>query len=253
MKNLNYVASLVQMDRSESSTHNRMKILQYCIDCYKEELRYKTDTSVSVAYLHPNAVLNAPFPADYEYYTKVAIYTSRGYITLSLNEDIPLIRKHNCGTEEFDTPSPSLDLCNIDPSIFTGEWLIAPHFRAGQWVGEMYAQGGGFNKAGYFRIDKQMRQFQFSNIPRTEIVLEYVSDSKTNGNTLINYMDVKPIREYVKWRLLENDRKASMGEKDRLHGLFNAAMEKRIHQEYGPTVVDFMDTSYRGIQSGVKR
>lgn len=251
MKNLNYVASLVQMDRGESSTHNRMKILQYCIDCYKEELRYKADTTVNVAYLTPNAVLNAPWPSDYEYYTKVAINTGRGYVTLSLNNDIPLIRKHDCGTEEFDTTT--VDICNLDPGIFTGQWMIAPHFRAGQYVGEMYAQGGGFNKAGYFRVDKERKQFQFSNIPRTEIVLEYVADGKTNGNTLINYMDVKPIRAYVKWMLVENDRKAPLGEKSRLHDLFHAAMVDRIYQENAPTVVDFMDASYQTIQSGVKR
>lgn len=251
MKNLNYVASLVQMDMEDFTTHKRLKIIQYCIDCYKEVLRYKTDRSVEVAYLQPNDAMNAPWPSDYEYYTKVGINVGGQLVTLTLNNDIPLVRKYECGSEVADTSQVNLGV--IDPSVFTGGWGYAPHYRAGQFVGEMYSLGGGFNELGYFRVDHKMRQFQFSGVPQTEIVMEYVADSKTNGSTLIQYSDVPVIRAYVHWKLMEHDKKVPVYEKDRKFGLFNAALVRRSDIEFIPTLSDYMDNCWKSVKSTVKR
>jgi hypothetical protein len=251
MKNLNYVASLVQMDMQDYTTHNRMRILQYCIDCYKGVLRYKTDKSIDVAYLTPNAVLNAPWPKDYEYYTKMAMNIGGRLVTLTVNKDIPLVREYDCGEEKLSQPVAGWE--KINPDLYTAGLLYAPHYRAGQYVGEMYSLGGGFNDLGYFRVDHKMRQFQFANIPNTTIICEYVADSKTNGNTLIRYADVAPIRTYVHWQLAEFDKRAPLAIKQAKAGLHNAAMATRIHIEFGPTVSDYMDNAYKGITSGPKR
>jgi len=251
MKNLNYVGSLVQLDLQDYTTHNLTRIMQYCIDCYKHVLRYKTDKSVEVAYLQMNDANNAPFPKDYEYYTKVAVNIGNQLVTLSMNNDIPLVRDYNCGVEQRE---------NFDPFAVTPEtyqytfgFLYAPHYRNGMFVGEMYSYGGGFNEVGYFRVDHALKQFQFYNVPRKEIVLEYVADKDVNGNTLIYYSDVNTIRAYVHWKLSEFDRLVPLYDKERKMGLFQAAMQERVEIEYIPAISDYLDSTYRNYKSSVKR
>lgn len=251
MKNLNYVASLVQLDLDDYTTHKRVKIIQYAIDCYKYQLRYKTNSNIAVAYLQPNEVLNAPWPKDYEYYTKMAINVGGTLITLTLNDNIQLVRKFDCGVETIEEAQLTAEQVGL--TGFGGGYWFAPHWRSGQYVGEMYSMGGGFNELGYFRVDHKNKQFQFANIPQAEIVLEYVADEETNGNTLIQAMDVDPIRKYIHWQLKEHSVKVSPGEKDRSMGLFHASMKERVFLEYGATITDYLDQHYKGIQSSVKR
>lgn len=251
MKTLNYVASLIQMDMQDYTTHQRMRIMQYCIDCYKDILRYKTDQSVDVAYLTPNAVMNAPWPKDYEYYTKMAMNIGGRLVTLTVNNNIPLVRQYDCGVEMQTPPVDGWDRINTD--CYTGGYFFAPHWRAGQFVGEMYSLGGGFNELGYFRVDYKMRQFQFSGVPNTTIIMEYVADSSTNGNTIIRYADVAVIRAYTHWKMAEFNKQISPGEKDRLFGFFNAALEKRTYLEYAPSISEYLDSCYQGSKSSPKR
>lgn len=253
MKNLQYCASQVQMDLDDWTTHRRTKIIQYGINCVKQELRYKSDKSVDVAYLTPNAVGNAPFPANYEYYTKVAIKVCGRLITLTLNNDIPLARKYECGVETND-PTCCVDWNNFNPLIYSWGQYFVPHYRAGQFVAELYSLGGGVNEMGYFRVDYKMRQFQFANIPLgAEIVLEYVSDDHTNANTLVYMTDVKPIVAYMHWQLLEHDKKQPAAEKMRKMGLFNAALQERIFYAFAPNISDYLDACWSTYKSTAKR
>lgn len=251
MKNLNYVGSLVQLDLQDFTTHQLTRIMQYAIHCYKTELRYKVDRSVEVAYLTLNDVNNVSFPKDYEYYTKVAINVGGLMITLSRNDAIPFQRRNDCGNPMLEPAN--LDLLQNEPYVYPYGFYYAPHYRNGQFVGEMYSMGGGFNEVGYFREDMALRQFQFYNVPRSEIILEYVADKNANGSTLVYMSDVEVIRQYVHWQLLEHDRRASRGEADRKMGLFNAALTKRVEIEYTPTISDFMDAMWSGIKSSPKR
>lgn len=251
MKNINYVVSQVQLDLQDYTTHNVSRILQYCIYCYKNILRYKTDRSVEVAYLTPNEANNAPFPKDYEYYTKVGIMVGGQLFTLTLNPDIPLVRRYECGVEKVESFTDTIN--QIDPSLLTYGYFYAPHYRNGMYVGEMYSMGGGFNEAGYFRVDMGLRQFQFYNVPRSEIILEYVADKNVSGSTLIQNMDVNVMRAYAHWQMQEYDRKVPAYERDRKLGLYNAALQERIGLEYTPVISDYLDNSYAGSKSGPKR
>lgn len=251
MKNINYVVSLVQMDLHDYTTHEVSRILQYCIHCYKNVLLYKTNKSVEVAYLKPNEANNAPWPKDYEYYTKMAVNIGGQLLTLTLNPDIPLTRRYECGDEKKENYSD--DLLKIDPFLYTYGYYYAPHYRDGMYVGEMYSMGGGFNEAGYFRVDYGLQQFQFYNVPRTTIILEYVADKNVNGATLIQNADVEVMRSYVHWQLLEHNRKIPANEKERKLGLFNAALQTRIHIANALTISDYLDNTYSTLRSGPKR
>lgn len=252
MKNINYVVNLVQLDLQDYTTHNVSRIRQYCIHCVKNALRYKVDKSVDVAYLTPNAAGNAPFPKDYEYYTKVAVNVGGQLVTLTMNRDIPLVRKYDECQNELPPNFTGGDL-SLDPFLYAYGYYYAPHYRNGMYVGEMYSMGGGYNEMGYFRVDHQLRQFQFYNVPTTEIVLEYVADKETSGSTLIPNKDVEVIRAYTHWQLAEYDKTIPGHEKTRKLGLFNAAMDKREDIEFIASISDYLDNAYAGSKSGPKR
>jgi hypothetical protein len=72
MKNINDVIRLVQVDRSDFLTKNRFRYMEYALLGY-QKLNLKANPKVSVHYFTPNAALLAPLPADFEFYTKVAI------------------------------------------------------------------------------------------------------------------------------------------------------------------------------------
>lgn len=252
MKNLNYVVNLVQMDREDYSTHSIPRILQYCIHAYKNELGYRTSKSVKVAYLQLNDVKNAPYPKDYEYYTKIAINFGGQYITLTRNPRIPLIRKTNdCGLPEA-TPI-DVPITNIDPWLYTYGYYYAPHYRNGQYVGEMYSLTGGYNEAGYFREDDQYRQFQFYNVPTKEVILEYVADEDTSGATMIPYAAVEPIRQYAKWQMKENDSRTPLYEKQRAQDQFRYAMAQYSYTNWAFTAEEFLDNAWSSSRSSPKR
>lgn len=252
MKNLNYVVNLVQMDMRDFSSHNVPFILQYCIHAYKNELRFKTDKSVDIAYLRLNDVNNAPMPKDYEYYTKVAINFGGQYITLTRNNQIPLQRAvDDCGQPKLE--DVILNEKVLDPFLYSYGYYYAPHYRNGQYVGEMYSMGGGYNEAGYFREDHSLRQFQFYNVPTKDVVLEYVSDKITNGSTMIPFSAVEPIRQYALWQMAEHDRRLPLYEKQRAQDRFRFAMANYEHIVYTPTIDDYFDNAWAGTKSSPKR
>lgn len=255
MKNLAYCVSLVQHDRQDYSTHNMSRMAQWAINCYKQELGFKTNKNVSVAYLTPNAAGNAPFPKDYEYYLKVSINLGGQLFTLSVNNDMALVRNWECGVE-VEPPSSLDDLaetCAAGTYIYPYGFYYAGHYRAGQYVSEMYSMGGGFNVLGYFREDFQMRQFQFSNLPITEIVLEYVADEETSLETLIPYAAVEPIQKYIDWKYLYFNSNYNMGEKQQAQLLYSGAMNKYTHVQLLPSVQEYLDTSWAASKSSPKR
>jgi hypothetical protein len=252
MKNLNYVVNLVQMDMRDFSSHNVPYILQYCIHAYKSELRFETNKAVKVAYLQLNDVNNAPWPKDYEYYTKVAINWGGQYITLTRNNNIPLQRKFDdCGNPSL--PDIIVNERLLDPFLYSYGYYFAPHYRNGQYVGEMYSMGGGYNEAGYFREDHEMRQFQFYNVPQREVVLEYVADLDATGETMIPFSAVEPIRQYALWQMVEHDRRVPVYDRQRAQDRYRYAIANYSYISWTWTAEDYMDACYATTKSGPKR
>jgi len=252
MKNLNYVVNLVQMDTRDFSSHNVPFITQYCVHAYKSELRFKANKSVKVAYLQMNDVLNAPMPKDYEYYVKVAINFGGQYITLTRNNDIALQRKvDDCGLPKLQDITLNERL--LDPFLYSYGYYYAPHYRNGQYVGEMYSMGGGYNEAGYFREDWELRQFQFYNVASKEVVVEYVADEEANGNTMIPFSAVEPIRQYALWQMVEHDRRVPIYEKQRAQDRYRFALANYENIVWTWTAEDYLDACYATTKSGPKR
>lgn len=257
MKNLNYCVSLVQMHADDYTTHRKQKYLQLAIMAYRE-LKFRAHTNVEVAYITPNAVMNAPLPKDYAYYTKVGINYGGTILNLSVNQDIVIENRFDeCGDQYSsalsDLTSADADVCLADR--FNGGFYYAPHWRNGQYVGEMYGAGGGFNDLGYFKVNPELNLIQFSpEVPRTEIVLEYASDaSSVNGATLVPTIVVNTIVDYVFWMIAKYDNSVPLSVKNDKWGNYNGEFQKYKELILAPKIEEYQDAMYSSFKSTVKR
>ncbi len=253
MKPLSYVVSLVQLDLQDYTTHNYSRLGQWAIHWMRHIANLQTNPTIEVAYLQLNSVKNAPYPPNYERWVKMGVVIGGQLVTLSVNKRMILNRQYECGTEVAAESVRGYDISVIDPTLYGFGYFFAPHYRNGQFVGEMYGVGGGFNSAGYFREDYQMRQFQFQNVPGSEVIMEYLADSSINLQTMIYASDVEPLRQYLHWQLVENDRKAPDSEKVRKLGLYNAAAVNHRYQKLSFTMDEYLDMCYSTTQSSPRR
>jgi hypothetical protein len=209
--------------------------------------------NVDVAYLTPNDALVADLPVDYEKYLKIGVNVGGKIWTLTVANDGALSRKYDCGEEVSPAPVPlSTVLTTQDVSdVF---WYV-PHFRNGQYVGEMFSQGGGLNAAGYYRIDNEKNRIQFySVVPKTEIYLEYKSNGlDKNGKTLIPSAAIDPIRAYIHWQLAEFDKTVSESGKARKKQIYEDAYELFNFYNWHFTEDEYYDHTYEHIKQTIKR
>lgn len=254
MKNLFYIQNLVRMDLGDTSMYHAQKVLQYCVDGYRE-LKMKVDSEVSVLTATPNDANIIPLPDDYVRYTKIATKICGKLFTLSVNPNMPFSRKVECGVDVEE------ELCacacsgtatpDTLPNIGYG-FSFVPHYRAGQYVGEQYGEGGGINGAGYFRVDLQRRQIQIQRLPRTELYIEYVSSGAEVGNIIVTMLAVKPIRAYVHWQMLEHRARVTAVEKQRKQDQYNFALAEYRINSLSITIDDILDATYIGRKSTPK-
>lgn len=248
MRNLNYICRLVQMDLDNYTSQSYQKYLQYAIMGYRK-LQLKVEPKVSVHYFTPNSAGLAPLPPDFEFYTKVAMIIGGQAFTLTYNERIPLPRIE-CGIEVAQVAAFPQKF-NRDSALIGGWFNFIPHYRAGNFVGEFYSLGGGWNSAGYFRIDWKNHQIVITGAPRTEYCMEYVSTGADDGGTLISTGAIEPLRQYVHSQLIRFSN-ASLGEKQMSDDRFREALDQYKDQIQLVTIDDFIDICYSQFQSSVK-
>lgn len=202
-------------------------------------------------YFTPNSALLAPLPSDYEYYTKIGVVINGVWYTLTRNDNIATPTFNTCGIQELSSTSPLTvsELCNR-----WGYFNIVPHWRSGQYIGEAYFLGGGWNALGYFTIDEKNNQIVLRNVPVTQFCMEYVSNGSDGGATLISQSAVEPIRQYVHWQLKEHTYidKMNIGEKQRAEYNFEKAFQRYKMIVTTPTIQEYVDTMYNSFMSTVK-
>jgi hypothetical protein len=252
MYNIAYAVNIVQMDRKDLNTSNIERYSEYALWGYRD-LKFKILPGVTSVHVIPNDAMLAPMPPDYVFYTKVSIDICGVSYTLTRNERIP-IPQLKCGIEIAD-----ICACNGNnlPTVsdFGGQFGYVPHYRAGQFVGEMYSLGGGNNSMGYFRDDETNRQFIFKGVPRYPITIEYVSDGSNGLSQIITAPAVMPIRNYVhwQWKLHSSGKeKATLPEIEMAKVDFFTAKQTLKDITNTPTIDEFCDVMYAGFQSSVK-
>jgi len=253
---LEYIVHRVLMDREDNSMRYYKKYLQYAIDAYQELNLYSVET-IRVAYLPVNQnTKQADLPADYLFYTKIG-YNRKGVAhTLTLNEDLMLVRKtDDCGNginENNLDCGRKKDGENLLP--YNG-YYYTPHYRNGQFVGELYGGRGNTNNVGYYRIDKQKRKIAFnSEISLDEVILEYKSSGvSADGATVVPREYARTLISYVHWQLNEYKDKVSMSEKNRLRQRYIDEEKKVRRLNLGFTVEEYLDIARGSLKQTPKR
>ena len=111
--------------------------------------------------INPNDT--ADLPCDYVRYTRIALCIDGQLICLGLDESMCLNRNYNaCGVPVSHYDNNNNSLSALTGAAFTGNALIADNFVNGEFVGRMFGIGADNNSLGYYRIDPQHRQIQFS-------------------------------------------------------------------------------------------
>jgi len=201
--------------RQESSLRKYQTYLQLAIDGYKFlNLHGGNSQIVKTVKLTmlPNKAVN--LPTDFVSYLKIGIYINGRIITLGLDENMCLAPSYNeCG----DPIEIAIENVNNDNYPY---WLygipFGGYFQNNQYVESMFGVGGGFNSKGYYKVNYETNQIQFtSTIPDAEIILEYISDGVSpDGTTYIPVVANEYLLAFVFWKLAEHDPKGSANDRD---------------------------------------
>ncbi len=242
-KTLDYCVHKVMADLREVTTKNYPYYLNWAFDIFQDMNLY-ANPSIKTKWLKLSDRNTIDIPSDYVDYIAVGINLCGRLFLLSVSDNISFNRSNEC-------PVP---IDQIQQHPFTGFDGIYPYyyyfsgaFRGGQYVGEQFAMGGGWNSRGYFKVDTECKQIQFKSVvPRSEIVLEYRSTGiDCDGTVEVPYAAVPAITAGIHWKRLEHNDKESLSNKrgkERLYGIeFNNF--RKLKQKF--SVQEYLDAKYR--------
>lgn len=218
------VAKTVAEDREEHSTHRLASYIQWAKKGYRR-LNEDTLQQIRTTKLPMNAynAVDLDQIDDLVDWTKVGIQYGDKVWALGEEGDIALYHNSD-GCELIKNPhAVSMD----DPITGTSLDAYVPYFFYGYYGAgaPLGIDGNGnipFNFGppykGYFRVNKEKNQLQFSSdVTATEIYIEYVSDGTCcDGSTAIDSRCFDYLVLFTHYESIRNRRDVSAGEKDRM-------------------------------------
>lgn len=258
MYNLNYAVAFAKMDLDINSTVQDNKFLQWSKHCYSYHIGIKTDTKVKVAYLTPNEVFQVPLPKDYSgRYVKIGVIVNNRVVTLGVDETLALQNIFDdCGDYITTDSLIATSECSLTDGGYPWGFYYAPHYRNGQYVGEMYGVRGGFNSRGYYKVFKDQGIIQFDpTFPKFTYIFEYVPDGSMDltGMSIIDLPTVNVIRAYIHWQRVAYGNTPSLAFTEMKKDEFELALAEFKHIAHCPTLDEWLDYSYRAYVSTAKR
>lgn len=246
--NLDYIVNLVLMDLDDYSMVKYKKFLQYAVLGY-QDLNLYTMQNIKVAYLTVKDNKTADLPNDYIEYTKIGFNSGGSFSVLGSNDDLILPRLNDDCGDEINENSGECDSGGVIGYYFS------PHYRNGQYVGEMYGGAGDGNTNGDYRIDRDRWQIAFgSEMSAKTIILEYKSSGVNgNGSTNIPRQCVEALRSYVHWQRKRHNDKVPRNEKIALQQEYYIEFEKLRDLEFSFTYSEYFDSRRSTYSSIPKR
>ncbi len=177
-------------------------------------LRQKNLTTIGfpkITELTMSAADTAPLPLDYLQYTRIGLCINGCIYSLGRNENLclnPLF--DSCGNPiaHRTTPLNNNNIDNNDIGFVFGT-QIADNWTNGEFMGRMFGIGSDNNSLGYYRIDKNNHQIQFSNVTQScSVILEYIADiSAANGDFDVHPFAVEACKDWMFWKYKVNTSK----------------------------------------------
>lgn len=253
-KDIDYCVHSVMADLDETSTVNYSRYLKWAIDCF-HELNLYLSPVIKTVELQIEDNLTVPFPDDYINYIAIGVNINGRLWTLTRNDDIVLRRGEECPISLQEAQALSQQTDNQIISVIPYRYYFGGAFRGGQYVGEQYAFGGGWNYKGYYTEDTEKRRFQFaSTVAKSKIILEYKSSGiDCDGSVQIQIPSVASIVSYIHWKRVEHNSSMPTVEKERKYGLWVKEFQKLKHYNLMFTMSEFLDNKWKTIRSVPKR
>ncbi len=204
--------------------------------------------NIEVVYYKMSDAKSVPLPPDFVDYCKVGIPIGGKIRVITRNPNILLPR-----TYEDTDPEEEVGHTDAD-NTSSGAIFFVDHFRNGQFVAGLYGLPGGLDHTEW-NIDWERRQLVFGgSIPRTEIVLEYISSGiNLSGGTIIPREAAPALRQYALWQIIENDHKVSANEKERKKQQYEEQVEALRSFQSTFTIDDYKRSVWRSTHQSIKR
>jgi hypothetical protein len=239
VKTIDYVVHNVQNAINDMGTTNYRRLLQFAIDGY-HELNLYILPQIKSTFITPDDTGTAAFPNDYIFYTAIGVCVGDSIVNLTMKNNM-------CppGAEQ----TPLADILQSGTAFGFGpySYYYGTTYRNGQYVGELYGVGGGWNKHGYYKEDRGLRQFNFSNIlAGRQLILEYkASGIDCDGSVVIPLEAVPALRAYVLWQIEEHNSQIAPSIKERKYRMYIKEYDRLRFFVNRKTVSEFLDQKYK--------
>lgn len=199
---LDEVIKSLLIQQGEYTEHKYMQYLDIAIRGLKE-LSFDILQEIKVEKLSINDNMTVDLPIDYVNYVRIGVCSNGRVSVLGFDDNL-------CLTYCIDTCGNDTKHTGGSGTAWTG------NYRNGESTGGAYGVGGGNNKNGYYRIDREKNQIALSSeVKADEIMLEYIGDgSNINGDMSVNALAEEALRAYIHWKAIQRKRHAPMHEKE---------------------------------------
>ena len=249
---LDNVVRNVMVDLGEQSLNKYQTYLQWAIRGFRE-LKLHNSSYAKIAYLPISNSKSVDLPIDYLKYTKIGVCINDRVVLLGLDDTLCVNhKKDDCGNPLELALNPATTQDTI-LGLNYGYYFF-DHYRNGQFVGGLYGLGGGDSSLGYYRINEEKNQIQLtSQVPSTEIILEYISDgSDTTGTATVPKYAVEALIQWVHWqrlrRMSNKTRESEIARRD-----YIIEFDKLKHFKLMFTAAEYLQMLRSNIHSAPKR
>lgn len=251
-KNLDYIVRTVLSSTGEQSLDKYQQLLQFAVRGFRE-LNLQCSTVAKIKYIEMLDNKAIDLPMDYVKYLKIGIVINGHVVILGSDPTLAL-------NEDYSACGDPLEIAmnsdrNTDLSFLNFGYWWSNGFHNGQYVGGIYGLGGGYNKYGYFRVNEERNQIQFtSNIPTSSIILEYISDGlNPDGTASVPTQATECLIAYVMWKIKQYKRNTPLGEVKMAFDNYVMEFNKLKHFNLMFSVQEYLDVLRRNIHGAPKR
>lgn len=232
------------MERYETFKH-------WAIEGYRQ-FHFDLAAEVKTTKLTLTAWKAVELPIDFVDWVFIGVIVDNQIRVFTHDDRISIFREDGDEDGEIDeletTATPS-----IQESV--PYWFWNNRNSQGQDAGQLYGLTVKENGVGYFKMNPERREIQFSPSvdSDTEIYLEYISDGfNPNEQTMVNIYAAKLIKLYIHWMRHEFAKSSNGMEKERAKDMYDRELYKVQNRIQKITVDDVLEAArdgYRLIQS----
>lgn len=234
------------IDLGNTSLHHYPRFLQWALECV-QDWNQDSAQEVKTVKLTMNDIKQVELPADFVDWVKVGIQCGDRIKVMSVRDDMNrLYNTNDCGKPlPFESCGCSVNTLPVDLLAIGGYYFFDYRNDYGEFLGQIYGYGGGYNKTGYFQVDRQNGVLQFSSdVNNTDVYIEYIGTGfNPNEHTVVNQYARKCIKWYVLWMYYTFHKGAASGDALKWERLYNQELHNARLRLMDLTIQDIIGIS----------